>query len=195
MALIFIRVPPYLDSIALLESMTLCENVRESIDSILEYQEAIGLGLGFDVDNIRGKRPFELLKVPRSALSTSRIVRQAAGLIIPDQVLNEYWSSDAVGNRAPNSKTVQGVRLIEDLSCSRDVSVFRFSHSIDNKHLNTYTQDYLFPEDDISKDLSRWWYRAYYYRNNFGTHIIKDRITTLLFGDDPFLDPEKEFLL
>ena len=70
----------------------LCDTVEEYEDSIDSYREAINWNtFYFDLDEIRGKRPFHLINFPRSLVPNSRVIRQHAALLNPDGVRSEEF--------------------------------------------------------------------------------------------------------
>jgi hypothetical protein len=73
------------------------------------------------------KDPFDTLTLTPTALSASRIVRQAAALLIPDQILSRHWSN-ASFPRIAADRTWSGPMCVEDLALTRDVTAHRFDH-------------------------------------------------------------------
>ena len=115
----FYSCPSYLPVFDIFNKFERCETYNDFTKSLDVYKNTINWGLGFDVEKVRNKRPIKIIKIPSSLLENSRIVKQSAGLLVPDQVLSSFWNSEYY---VPNARAPEGLVgkddmvLIEDLS-------------------------------------------------------------------------------
>jgi hypothetical protein len=189
----------FIDSLELFKQFEKCESLEDCKASINEYRMAIGWGVDFSIDYVRDNRPFKILRFPFDAYINSRIVRQSACLLIPDQVLNKHW--EKIYHKAPDGTTTDmSNSLLEDLSCSRNVSKYLFKHSQDDVSLIEHAQDEIFPPNDIACETVRSWYRTYNVnpRNPFQL-VMEVPFLAKLFGHNIFSaslkDPSEMFIL
>jgi FRG domain. len=97
----------------------------------------------FYTNKMTGKdADYNLIKIPVHAYQNSRIFRQKAVIILPDEIREDLESSEwsIIGNKLPQ------YQFIEDLSCRDGLEKFYFRHSKDNElELN---REYLWPRED-----------------------------------------------
>ncbi|UCC40775.1 MAG: FRG domain-containing protein [Candidatus Aminicenantes bacterium] len=166
----FYSCPGYLPSYKIISLFKMCKDLKHSFESIKAYREQIGWGLDFNVQYIKTSRPFETIKLPKKALKSSRILNQAAGLLIPDMILSEWWLSEP----SPPPPELIGRKhapCIEDFSQRPRTSKFYFKHHPDQHWQFKRGPEYYFPKTDIACDLVRGWFVSIV-QNPYGTPVI-----------------------
>lgn len=145
----------FIPTLDILNSFDVCESIEESVSSLNRYLDEIGWGkLSFE---ILGRRPFELIKIPRKTLTNSRIALQKGALLLPDfisgyleQERHEEWGYKL------SRKTNLEWKLVQDLS---DPSICD-SFLIDCSHLDNFDFDiFNLPDpkdiyDDSQEDIT-----------------------------------------
>ncbi|NUO64841.1 MAG: hypothetical protein HOQ26_08995 [Gemmatimonadaceae bacterium] len=149
-------------------------------ESVARYKDAIGWNLlEFDLDAVQGRRPFELISLPEAWMTDSRVERQAAGLIIPDQsrpeVLAELARRDDLGmmcddarddrgDRVPVGRVLSGGSFVENVAARPGVERFLVdvSSSKGIEEASPISPDVLLPTTDASFDLLANWISPYY---------------------------------
>lgn len=194
----FYSCPSYLPSCEILALFGRCDSIEECLLSIDEYKQAIGWGPDFDLAAIRDSRPFELIRLPRASFQTSRIVRQAASLIIPDQILSQFWMGQ---NYAPPLGKTQAITqpAIEDISRRVATTILRFEHGLQNLEGLKGDGGHYFPPEDMACHVVRDWFTSFF-RNRYGVlPIFLDSGSNLLFDwwerDGMHRDPSELFIL
>ena len=94
-----------------------CDTVSEFITSLKQYAEAISWGPYFDIDDWKNGRPYHLIKLPKSLLNKSRVIRQKGSLLLCDNIIpeNQYYIYLKNGFQAPHLNNLD-MRLSQDLS-------------------------------------------------------------------------------
>lgn len=133
-----------------------CDSYDEFKQSIEEYREAIGWGMGFDAYSIRNCRPFEIIKIPKEWKQKSRIVRQSASLMFPDSIAWEEfckYKRIAIESELYNEYGF----FLEDLSMSDNCDIFLFK--ADGKDICSLNIDSgsVYIEDDLSHRFLNGW--------------------------------------
>ena len=141
--------PPYLPSEQILATFGESENYPDAMISLLRFLMR-KTGARLEPPGVAEAHPFTELRLPSYALSTSRIYRQSAGLLIPDQILSQDWTSEMLRNRASDQAVGNGRMCVEDLAISRGVEVWRFAHHSRNADCVSVKADAVFPRHDIS---------------------------------------------
>lgn len=166
-----------------------CDTTREFEESLEEYREAIGWNFAsFDLNIINGKRPFQLIKIPRKLVDTSRVEIQQACLLIPDMVLSQEYTKERIFARnAPrlNNKLKNGV-FIEDVAAAEDCEKYCFSleglQELD--WISDINPNKIFPKEDIVFKIIRGWVRTYI-QNPMGTiPFFMDPVSLALIAED-----------
>lgn len=97
--------------------------------SIRSYKKAINWGEMHDYVQIKGKRPFDLIKIPLEIFKKSRIYKQKAALLFPDHVYSEskYLAARQANQEIdfPYSKELD-MSLVQDLSDCTICETFKF---------------------------------------------------------------------
>ena len=165
----FYSCPIFLNSKSILDSFQQCNDVQESTMFLYYYMMVKFWGPKLKINGVKLNidHPFDLLKLPRDAILESRITKQSAGLLIPDQLLNEYWISDHIKKKAIKEIVHDGKMCIEDLSRSRSVCVYDFSHREQNNTLTKFEPNSIFPRNDFSCIYVRDWINAEKWDGNF----------------------------
>lgn len=177
----FFQCPTYLPSRDILCLFDTCETVEEAVASIDEFRSAIGWGLFFDLDQVRGSRPFHLLRIPRRYLAASRIDKQSAGLLIPDALHNRFLEQFAQYRPAGCGGVWDGPCSVEDLGQSRGVEVFRFRHVQGEVQYCRKRQEEIVSDADVELEFVKGWYRTLFW-NPYGTVGIKSDIHGEILG-------------
>lgn len=148
------------------ELFELCENKEEFLDSLDEYREKINWNLWeFDLESIKGKRPFETIKIPYKAFASSRVINQDACILLPDAAISvassvrylaEFYEEDP-DNIIPSI-------FVSDQSTYCECEKFNFSPNRVNQiqEVNSIIPERMFPNDDILFILLRGWLRTFF---------------------------------
>ena len=154
----------------LLTQFERCGTVGEFKQSIEEYQNAINWGPFFDLDEILGKRPFHLIKLPDTLVQNCRVVQQHAALLIPDAVISQEFLRRHTVTSPQLIEELQNGMFVEDLGQSPTCEKFYFDLA-DVKKIDWLMQispDTMFPHDDLLFNLLRGWMRTFI-QNPYGT--------------------------
>ncbi len=130
----------------------LCKSLEESYESFWEY--CLCYQMNVATEGIRN-RPLELIQLPFDALEQSRLVQQAAGLLVPDMILSKDYA--AFDRSPPIGKAKKdGLNAIEDLSQREGTDRFYFRHSDNSKRYIRSGPLQVFPKTDaLTEMLSR----------------------------------------
>ena len=91
----FCTTPCVIPTYDILEMMSENDNTCNLKESLLCYLRAINWGHMHDYTEIAGRRPFHLLRIPKSMFYQSRIYKQKAALLLPDHIYSESWYRSA----------------------------------------------------------------------------------------------------
>lgn len=152
----FYSCPAYLSSVKIMKLFQCTDSMDSVRLSLAEYQDAIGWGPYFDLEEVRQSRPFELIQIPRTALASSRIVNQAAGLLMPDRILNRAWATEAF-EPPGNKMKARGEACIEDLSSRSEADEYTFTHHDQDREVLQADPFHYFPTSDVSCEILRGW--------------------------------------
>jgi len=123
---------------------------------------------------------FGLLKLPKDSYQKTRIFRQKAVIILPDEIREDDESSELsiIGNKLPR------YQYIEDLSLRDGTEKFYFRHSKNNE--STLKREYLWPREDPLLYLIIWIISAICQRSfSKDKHFIMYRLDLIDAGYDP----------
>lgn len=127
-----------------------------------------------------GDADYNLLKLPKDSYWNSRIYRQKAVILLPDEIREEDESSELsiIGNRLPR------YQYIEDLSSREGVEKFYFRHSKNND--SALNREYLWPREDPILYLIVWIISAICQRSfSKDNHFIMHRLDLIDGGYNP----------
>lgn len=131
----FYSCPPLLDFEALLEPFRVTvetENLRKNVESFL-------------VTSFREKREWrrwEAFRVSPGIVGATRVVRQSAALLVPDEIYVERETQD---NRFGKIRVKMAV---EDCATREGATLFYFRHRGDATACRPITREYLWPNED-----------------------------------------------
>ncbi len=164
----FYSCPSYLPSAQVLSLFGRCASLDEARLSLCQFRDAIQWGfMTFDLDEIRNSRPFELIHLPEEAFETSRLARQAAGLIIPDQILSSHWEG-LLYKPDPTKISDRTEPAIEDIGARQGTVKLMFAHDSSDLDYVRGAASHYFPTLDVACDLARGWFTSLV-QNPFGT--------------------------
>lgn len=159
----FYSTPPVVPVKQLLLQFEECESISECLESLRKYQAAIKWSMHeFDLNEIRGRRPYGLIRFPKDSIATCRIARQDAALLLPDCVLaEEFLKRQPVA--AWLRERMKGGSYVEDLAqnptCEQFSFVKRKTERLD--WLEELNQEAIFPAPDIVHTVLRGWTRTF----------------------------------
>lgn len=148
--------------------------------SLHKYQQAIAWNsMDFDLGALQGKRPFEILHLPRSWATQSRVERQHAALLLPDSVhpgrLREIALQGDLGMMGADCIGSDGHRLsvgdclghgnfVEDVRTRPGVETFVIDASSSDKikEIAPHLDMNIFPPYDMTFDLLANWIKPFY---------------------------------
>lgn len=166
----YFNCPPLIPVKELLSLFGRCNTVEECEQSIEEYKAAINWDLMFfDLTEIQGRRPFELIKLPQDLVQNCRVAQQQASLLVPDIVDSaDFLERHMVTSPQVAEELTHGV-FVEDLAQNPTCERFYFDlESIEGLDwLEDLTPEIIFPKDDLLFQLLRGWMRSYI-QNPFG---------------------------
>lgn len=148
----------FIPTLDIFNSFDVCESIEESVSSLNRYLNEINWGkIDFTISK---RRPFELIKIPRRALTHSRIAAQKAALLLPDfisgyleQTTHEQWGYNV------SKKTDLEWKLVQDLSdpsvCDSFLIDCSSLNDSDFKNLPKPEDIYDDSKDDIAHILTR----------------------------------------
>lgn len=161
--------PRLFPSAQILDLFDECDSISEFQQSIHEYRNAIGWNADFDYMDIQGKRPFNLIKIPTSWKSRSRIVQQSASLIFPDSISYEEFNHKYSFQDAQcNDMTANGGAFIEDLSTASNSDIFLFRVEPNDFNYFDIDDTQIYINDDISHQFLIGWMKSFH-QNPYGT--------------------------
>lgn len=160
------------------QSFAVCETQEECRRSIETYRSAIDWRfMKFNLDRIRGKRPFHLLKLPLKNLASCRVMRQRAALLIPDMVLSQQYNKLGFSHDPPRtSEYLKEGAFVEDLAADPACDRFYFTMN-ESLKLDWFAEieaAEIVPKEDIIFTILRGWPRAL---------MQNDYLTLPLFGN------------
>jgi hypothetical protein len=123
---------------------------------------------------------YDLLKLPKGSYQNSRIFRQKAVILLPDEIREDDESSELsiIGNRLPR------YQYIEDLSVRDGVEKFYFRQSRNNGL--AINREYLWPREDPMLNLVVWIISSICQRAfSKDNHLIMHRLDLIDGGYDP----------
>jgi hypothetical protein len=128
--------------------------------SIDRYRNAIGWGVRFDLDAIKGKRPFDLLRMPPD-FDGSRVARQRSALLLPDFVTAEQFLRYRRVSVPAIEQEIRSGIFLEDLAQREGCETFLFeARGLERLHwFDEAVPSVLFPPDQIAGNLVRGWMR------------------------------------
>ena len=173
--------PILLPSEQILNLFEECETIEEFEQSIHQYRKAIGWKPGFEYTDIQGKRPYQIIKIPKQWKAKSRIVQQSASLLFPDSIsYDEFKRYYSFKDKECQKITENGGTFVEDLSTTCNCEIFKFKMTpkdFESFHIN---EDKIYITEDISHKFLNGWMRSYH-QNPYG-------IPTIMIGyDDNYL--------
>jgi len=142
----------------------------DSEGSIDDYRSAIRWGLEFDLDEIRGKRPYHLIRFRDADIANSRIERQHAGLLFPDVVPGtDFLRRHSVTSSQVAKEIGQGM-FVEDLSQNATCEKFLLKADDIRKEEGILPRDprEIFPDHDFLFFVLRGWVKSLV-QNPYGT--------------------------
>ncbi|MHC4268384.1 MAG: FRG domain-containing protein [Planctomycetota bacterium] len=152
----FYTCPSYLPSTEILDLFDRCMDGEESINSVLEYRRKRVETIANDAVEARKNRPHKLIKFPAMSRYYSRIVQQSAGLLLPDMLLSDFWSSIEVP--APAEKIKHSKQpCVEDMRYRPGTSQYLFKHSSENHKHVPVSPSLVFAKEDIVCQILRLW--------------------------------------
>jgi len=169
----------------------------DSRASLYNYKSAIRWNLfDFDLDQIRGNRPYHLIKFRDADVANSRVERQRAGLLLPDTVQGiEFLQRHSVNSSQVANEIGCGM-FVEDLSQNMTCEKFYFhADDIDNEQwVSVIDPTELFPKNDFLFSVLRDWAKSFV-QNKYGTlpiffgenvprNVKWDELIQLLLSDD-----------
>jgi hypothetical protein len=107
--------PPVIPVAEILRLFKPCDTAAEFERSLEDYRKAIGWGPTFDLDSVRERRPFEIIRMPRE-LASSRAVSQGAAALAPDVVTPEAFFSRHTSTDPYWRAHIQNGLFVEDLA-------------------------------------------------------------------------------
>lgn len=129
---------------------------------------------------MNGEADYNLLRLPNNSYQDSRVFRQKAVILLPDELREEDETSELsiIGTRLPR------YQYIEDLSSRDGVKKYFFRHSKNNDL--SLNREYLWPREDPILNLVIWIVGSICQRT-FGreNHIILHRLDLIDGGYDP----------
>ncbi len=153
-----------------------CDSEQEFYKSIAEYREAIDWHGFFDYTFIDGKRPFEIIKIPKQWLEASRIVNQHAYLLFPDSIsLDAFNANFSLGDKQCQEIMSNGGSFIEDLSVAYECEKFTFDIKDSDFDLIDFDESAIYIKDDLSHDFLLGWMKSFH-QNPYGTPRIMHRV-------------------
>ena len=162
-----------------------CDTMAELERSLLDYRQAIGWGPTFDLDAVRGRRPFEIIRLP-SDLRSSRIICQSAAVLVPDVVTPEaFFSRHTSTDSYWRARIAEGL-FVEDLALNPTCQRYEFNAS-GIERLDWFAElspEVLFPPVDPLTAIIRGWAKS----------IIAPLLaygTMPIWLDSPITDPEE----
>lgn len=152
----FYTCPTFLASEDIISLFAECDSLEDAIGWLTDYRSESMLRISKDRETARLNRPLEYIRFPRGSVPCSRIARQRAGLLMPDMVLSEFWSTTDVP--APRHKVAPRTQpWIEDLSQRTGTTKHYFSHLSEYEPGARLCREEVLPASDIICDLLRAW--------------------------------------
>ncbi|HSE20763.1 MAG TPA: hypothetical protein VLB68_03870 [Pyrinomonadaceae bacterium] len=176
--------PPLIPVSKLMGLFDLCDTVEEYEESIDGYRKAINWNtFYFDLDEIRGKRPFHLINFPRSLVPNSRVIRQHAALLNPDGVRSEEFLRRHSVKSPQVLQELQMGMFVEDLAKHPTCERFYFNaEDAGEEKVTDLAPDEVFPKDDLLPQLLRGWLRTLV-QNPYGTVPVFSGMPDMDFGE------------
>jgi hypothetical protein len=160
----FYNRPPLVPTKSILTNFALCNSIEECRESIEEYRAAINWRfIGFDLDIIEGKRPFNIIKLPFMWLKKSRPINQDALLLLPDTISLEHFLSYYELNSL-NEDEIEQMKhglFVEDLASAFDCEKFYFRASPDDFQKYKQMVEVFYTTEDLSQELICGWMKTF----------------------------------
>jgi hypothetical protein len=151
-----------------------CESAQQSAQSLNLFKKAINWeATSFDLDSVRGHRPFHLICLPRNGIEHSRITQQDAALLLPDVVTAEDFLRR---HKVPSKDLLDFISdglWVEDLAQNDSCEKFYFdtSGARNIEWLEELSPEKMFPKDETLFNLLRNW-TSDFFRNPYGTMVL-----------------------
>lgn len=145
-----------------------CETIEEFKESIQEYRNVINWNMGVTYLDLQGKRPYEIIKIPRSWKMASRIKQQHAALLFPDSISFEEFNNHYSFNDVEcQQMTENGGSFIEDLSRNYDCEIFMFRMDESDFDKIDVNNNQIYINEDISHSFLVGWMKSFH-KNPYG---------------------------
>lgn len=158
----FYYCPNLIPTYDIFKSFKTCDSKSEFYQSLRDYSEAINWGNNFDLDMVMGNRPFSLIKLPKSYLEKSRVIKQKGSLLLRDYIISEDLKDALIrrgGDYPPAYMENLPQQLVQDLSEPQfcDVFYYKRDNELAEKILNelNINKEDVYNESVDNEDLSQ----------------------------------------
>jgi hypothetical protein len=153
--------PPVIPVAEILRLFKPCDTAAEFERSLEDYRKAIGWGPTFDLDSVRERRPFEIIRMPRE-LASSRAVSQGAAALAPDVVTPEAFFSRHTSTDPYWRAHIQNGLFVEDLAKNPTCERFEFdAGGVERQDwFGRLSAEVLFPAADPLTAVIRGWAKS-----------------------------------